>query len=82
MARPHSVYSQYTTPMCLGLNTAANQDHNLCGAGKDRDIWGCNRKNWVVAIKLFLKIKQMTKTNAGLFQEDPGNHRSFSGIIC
>ena len=30
----------------------------------------------------FLKIKQMTKTNAGLFQEDPGNHCSFSGIIC
>jgi len=24
----HTVYSQYTTPMCLGVKTGANQDHN------------------------------------------------------
>ena len=44
MPRPRIVYSQYTTPMCLGLNTGANQDHNLCGDGKDCDMWGCNPK--------------------------------------
>ena len=27
------------------------------------------------------ETKQVAKTNAGLFPEDPGNHCSFSGII-